>query len=205
MATILDLGFLRNFSFIFTFLLVFAIVYGILSYKELLGKNKALQLIISLVVGLLVLLSDTVRIVIETAAPWFVVLFILVVFILLAFNIFGAGTGDFMGVLRNPEYKYISMWIISFAIIIILYSLSQGLGQNAGPYLDEQGEPTSAVDDANWNNTLSASERLSGDGKTNTDDFNKNLGATIFHPKVLGMILILLIASFAVRMLSVSE
>ena len=35
-----------------------------------------------------------------------------------------------------------------------------------------------------------------------TGDFQTNLGATIFHPKVLGMVVILLIASFAIRMLA---
>ncbi|MBN1386319.1 hypothetical protein JW968_05095 [Candidatus Woesearchaeota archaeon] len=199
MATILDLGFLANFSFIFTFLLVFAIVFAILEKAQLLGKNRGLNAIIALVVGFLVLLSDNVRAVIEIAAPWFVLLMLFIMFILLAFNVFGADTGNFMSVLVNPEHKHIVYWIVALAIIIIMFSLSQVIGQDVGPFLDEEGHP---VDNADWNRTLTAGERAGGGTSTATSDFNQNLGATIFHPKILGMILILLIASFAIRMLS---
>ena len=40
MATFLDIGLLKHITNVFIFLLVFAIMFGLLEYKKILGKDK---------------------------------------------------------------------------------------------------------------------------------------------------------------------
>ena len=54
MATFLDITGLQQFSTIFVFIFVWLVVYAILTYSKILGENKAIHVIIGLVIALLV-------------------------------------------------------------------------------------------------------------------------------------------------------
>ena len=83
MATFLDIGFLEKFSVIFPFLLALVVIYGILSYSKLFGDNKTVHILIALFVSMMLLLSDSVRQIINLMAPWFVLLFLFMVFLMI--------------------------------------------------------------------------------------------------------------------------
>jgi len=185
MATLLDLGLLNHFQIIFPFLLVFTLSYAILQKIDLFKDNNSINAFISFLLAVVFLFSDTVRDTLNTAAPWFVLFFIFIIFTLVAYMALGANSSDIMGVLKSDEYSYINIWVITIVIIIVFGSLTHVLAQKGGI-----GTGTN-----NLTNTTAVKVN-SGGGQEN--DF----WATIVHPKVLGLVLILLIAMFAVQRLT---
>lgn len=185
MATPLDVGLLQNFSIIFSFLLVLVIVYGIASYTKLLGESMAIHALIALLLAISLMFSPTVREVINLMAPWFVLLFIFTIFIILAFKVFGTSNEDIMGVLKNKEHSYIIWWTVAIALVIGLGSLSHvtfGTGQ-----------------------TPEAASTVGNITATSPDERGTSAFFSIItHPKILGMILILLIGSFTIQKLAVA-
>ncbi|MCK5281929.1 MAG: hypothetical protein KAK00_00835 [Nanoarchaeota archaeon] len=110
MATFLDVTGLEAFSKIFVFLLVLLVVYIMFINIKSFGDQKWIALIIAVVVGIFVILSDLATGIIRNIAPWFAVLFVFVIFITMASKIFGATTSDI------TEYK----WLL-FVIIILVF------------------------------------------------------------------------------------
>jgi len=192
MATFLDSGFLDFFSIIFVFLFILFTVYGILKYTKIFGDNEGIYAVIALAVALLFVILKPARDVFLNAAPWFILLFIFLFFVLVALGFIGIGEGDIgKTLMKSPYARTVTYWIITAGVIIMLYSFSQVIGQDVGPYLDNDTNSVSRTGDS-----------LRGDGDVGSGDFNQNLGATLFHPRVLGLITILLIASFSIRLLS---
>lgn len=183
MATILDLGLLSVMDMIFPFLLVFALIYAILHKFEPLGKSAGINALISVVVAMMVLLSETVTAVINFMIPWFAIFIIFLILMLLTFAIFGAKDTDYLGYLKNNNS--VGWALLGVSLLIILAALGNVLGQNIGPYLDEQA----AVQDGDASSTA-------------TGNYMTNLMATLFNPKILGMIVIFIIAIFAVILLT---
>lgn len=181
MATPLDLGLIDKFSIIFPFLLSVTVVYGLLTYTKMFGENKSIHVLIAGVVGLMLLISPTVREVINTMAPWFVLLFLFFFFLILAFKIFGTTDSEIMDVLKSPKYSYTVIWIIALVLIIAVGSLSS--------VTFKEGAPKGV------NETESARDTEASGAGTNA------FWNTLFHPKVLGLALIFLIASFTVSRL----
>ncbi len=191
MATFLDISILGNFISIFTFLLVFVIVYGMLELFKMFGDgHRGLHAIIALAVAFIVIFSKGVVAVIQTFTPWFVILILVIFFILFAVRMFGATDKDIRDELTSGTT--ITTWIIIFTVVILLFSLGAGFGQDSltqGP----GGKVTQS------NTTINAT----GDpGSTATTNFNQNLYNTLFHPKVLGLILIMLLAIIAMLFLT---
>jgi len=195
MATFLDLGFLDYFSILFVFLFVLFTVYGLLKYTNLFKDNEGIYAIIALAVAALFVLFKPAREIFIIASPWFVIMFIFIFFIMIALSFIGVGGGNIGKELgKSRYYRTVVYWVIAIGIIIMMYSFSQVIGQDVGPYLGNESDDT---------NTVSRTgDNIRGESGVGTDDFNTNLGATIFHPKVLGLLVILLIASFSIRLLS---
>ena len=184
MATPLDVGLVKNFSIIFPFLLVLVVIYGVASFTKLFGDNKTMHALIALVLAISLMFSDTAREVINVMAPWFVLLFIFTVFMILAFKVFGTSNDDIMGVLKNKEFNYIIWWVVSIALVIGLGSLSYvTFGEGQTP------EAAGLVGNVTYDG------EVSGKG---TNTFFK----VITHPKILGMALILLIGAFTIQKLA---
>jgi len=183
MATIFDIGLIGEFRIILPFLLIFCLVYAALSYTNIMGKdNVGLNAIIALVLSLMSLFSDIVVETINVAAPWFVILFIFIIFLLLGFMILGFKEIDIVGTLKDPEYTFINWWIFVLVLLIVVGSLGSVMSAKKGGY------PPFTTDD---NSTLES-------GDTQEDAFWQ----TIFHPKVLGFITVMLIAFITVSRLT---
>lgn len=193
MATFLDITLLEKTSIIFPFLLTFVVVYGVLNFTKVFGDNKALQSFFALVVALFTFISPVVRIIINRMAPWFIILFIAILFVVLAFKTYGATDSDILGILRSPRYgPTLSWWLIIIAIIIVIGSIV-----SATLHFDED------------EGVRPSDEKITtGEGETTKeakDNDKTDIWDILLHPKVLGLAAILLIANFAISKLAFNE
>ena len=116
-----DRGF---FSYLLPFLLIFAIVYGILTKIRIFKDSKAINAIIAFVVGLMALQFDFVHSFFSEIFPRFgVTLAILLIILIL------------VGLFLNPESKaidYVLMCVGALMLIIILIQTAGVLGWETG-------------------------------------------------------------------------
>ncbi|NQV08222.1 hypothetical protein HQ529_00030 [Candidatus Woesearchaeota archaeon] len=183
MATVLDIGLLESFSQLFTTLLVIFLVYGLLTYAKPFGDKKGLYSLIAFILGIMMLLVPSVSELLVTITPWFVIMFIFVIFILMVYGIFGAKEEDFLGALKSARGNQIVTWVIVISIIILLGGLGKVYFTGEEATTEVTGEGTIQKGDV---------------GEVGTGAF----WATIFHPKVLGLIMILLICVFTIMLLT---
>jgi|SRR3989344_2212104 len=169
MATILDLGLLGYIAPIFSFILVFAVLYAILAKTKVLGDNNLINSVIPLVVSLLLLLMPGAIEFINFITPWFVVLVIVGFVIALVFLFLGADQGTLKSWAHNPTVY----WTILVFMMIILVA---GLVHVFGNFF---GQPTAGA------------QGIGGE-----------VQFSIFNPKILATIFVLIIATFAVKFIS---
>ncbi len=189
MATVLDAGLLGTFGIVFPFLFVFALIYAVLHKTGLLGKSPALNAIISVATAFLVVLSDAAVDVINIIIPWFAAMIVFFILMLLLFQMFGAKEADIFSAMKNNEA--ISWVLIAVGIIIILTALGTVFGQRFTEV---------AFDESNG--TLDAN---SLGGAVDTSDFQQNIINTLVHPKVVGTMILFIIAIFAIALLTGSK
>ena len=188
MAVFLDISIIKNFSAVFTFILVFVIIYGLMQSLKLLGDNKnGTHALIAIVVAFLVSMSSGVTTFLQTFTPWFTILIIVIFFILFAVKMFGVSDGAITKAFENKSS--ILTWILILSAVILLFSLGAGFGQTALNEGQTGGNTTSVV----TGNTTAP---------TDTGSFSQNLYNTLYHPKVLGLILIMLIVVIAMMFLT---
>jgi len=187
MATVLDLSLLEPFNFIFPVIIVFAIVFAVLQKTKVLGDNKAgINAIVAAMMSLLVLLSQTARDLLNFMIPWFAVLVIFFILLMLAFMTLGAGEKDIFNTVKNNTAV---VWtVMGIIIVIMLAGFGSVLGQQFTSMAFQGGEVT---------NTTSLGEGVA------TTSYEQNLMATIFHPKVLGIIILFAIVIFSVLLLTI--
>ncbi len=179
MATFVDISIINNFSSIFTFILVFVILYALMETTKALGEGKkSLHAIVAVVIAFLVSMSSGVVAVIQSFTPWFTLLVIVIFFILFAVKLFGVKDSGIADGFKNN--KSIMTWILILTAVILLFSLGSGFGQQT---LEEGQKGGGAVSVATGNTTT----------PTDTGSFSQNLYNTLYHPKVLGLILIMII------------
>jgi hypothetical protein len=174
MATPLDIGLLQNVGIIFPFLLVIVFVYALLTKTQVLGKDAhGLNAFIAFCLGVATLFSPIAVKTIQLMAPWFVLLVIFIIFLLLAFQTLGV----------EEHGDTIFYWMIALIAII-------GLGSLASVISSEHGFKS-----------------LSEENQTTVERGSEDVGffQTLFNAKVLGMLLLLLIALFTVRNLTKIE
>ena len=199
MAAFQGIELLGNFSGIFTFLFVFAVTYGVLQLTGLFkDSGKTLHPIIAVSLAVLVLFSQRIVRVIEYAAPWFVIFMISIMFIIIILKFLGVPDEAFEAFFARGkgaprQQTTVIYWTLVIVGIIMALGISQEFGQDAGPYLGDQENVSTTTQ-------LGGTTIVTGD--TGTGDFQQNFGATIFHPKVLGAVIILIFASFAIRQIA---
>ncbi len=175
MATILDIGLLNYFAPAFAFILVLIIIWAILEKTKLFGANKAVHWIISLCMATMVVLVPGLTDVIQIITPWFVVLFIFLTLLILIFLFMGVKGDTIAGVFGKNQFI---IWVVVLVSLgIVGYAMVQVYG-------DAINNLTSPEDE---------------------DNLNAQLGQILFHPKIMGMVLILGIAGLIVRFVSASR
>ena len=90
MATFLDVTGLQYFSSFFIFIFVWLVVYAVLLYSKILGDNKFIHALIGFILAWLVLISPLATGAIQYIAPWFGLVFVLVILITVLLKVFGA-------------------------------------------------------------------------------------------------------------------
>ena len=199
MATFLDASLLGHFTSLFTFLFVFVVIFGLLEVFQFFGKGKAgLHALAAVAIGFTVLVSKSISVMIQTMTPWFTVLIIMAFFMIFIARFVGASEKDVAGTIKNGP---VSTWIIIFAIIIVLYSASVAFGQSTL----EEGPGGTAINENNTNvqtTTTIVNGQPVATPSTATNSYSQNFYNTFYHPKVLGLLLILIITTVAVILLS---
>ncbi|MFT4303417.1 MAG: hypothetical protein ACMXYG_02555 [Candidatus Woesearchaeota archaeon] len=180
-------------------LLVLLLLYAILEYSKALGKNPFVNVMISLVVASLVLVSEAASNILAFMAPWFIVMFFFIMFMLIAFKSMGINDGQIMNAMR--ENTGIVWTVIFVGIVIAAIGLGNVLGQQL---LNFQPGVQSYQQNPDGTFTSPGGEIVAQlpEGATATSDFQNNLTRTLFHPKVLGFVLISLIAVFTVQFMT---
>ncbi len=184
MATFLDLSLLGYFNVVFSFILVWALVFAILQKTSILGNKAGLNVLVAVAVAFLVSLSSSVVQVINFMVPWFTIAIIFLVLLLLIFMVFGVDQKAISDYVKND--RTVGWVIVGIVIIIAGASFANVFGQKLTQVAFEGG------------NTINATEGTS----VASPNFQQNIYATLFHPKVLGMIILFAVAIFAIALLS---
>lgn len=177
MATFLDASLLTLLAPVFALIFVFLIVYVVLQGSKMLGDNKGIHALLALTVAFFVALSPQITRVIIFMSPWFVVMIVFIVFLFVIGKFAGFTEDNMMATFGGRQGAF--WWIVFFAGLILTFSFSNVFGQQL-----LEG-PDGTVKEVN----------------ATKSPFASNVSQTIFHPKVLGLLLILLIASFTVRLM----
>jgi len=73
---VLDISGLNYFMPVYGFLFVFLIVFAVLAKTKILGENKFINLIVSIIIGVIFLTMSSVQDYVQMITPWFAVLII---------------------------------------------------------------------------------------------------------------------------------
>lgn len=174
MATVLDIGILQAIKPIFTFLFVWFIMFAVLEKTKFFGDRVGTNGVISIIVAFLFILTPGVGELINIATPWFFILIFLILFIVILFMMVGVQE-------EKIALAFQDNWVIWIILIIAIVGVFGFAASKVfGPSI--QG--------------------IYGNETTRDEGFQSELGRVIFHPRVLGMFLLLAIASIAVRLIS---
>ena len=182
MPIAIDISALRQFSGVFPFLLVLVLVYAMLMLSPWFKDNKGLAAIIAFIFGFMTLFSTIAMKTINMMAPWFVLYVIFIIMFLMVFMMFGYHMKAITEFVSGGEFS-VGIWVISIMVIIGLGSLFSVINEEKG---------FRALTAGNVSGPVPVSEQY-------------GFWQTIFHPKILGMALVLLVAQLTVRYMSKSE
>ncbi len=113
----LDISGIYFFMPVFSFLLVFLIIYAVLAKTKVLGESNGVHLLISFIMAVIFMAFSSMRLYVETIIPWFIVLLVIVFLILL---IAGLATKKLDDIMTN---KFAWGIIIVFIVILILVAI----------------------------------------------------------------------------------
>ena len=202
MATPLNTTLIGHFDIIFPFLLVLVLSYALLT-KFNIFKSKSINSLLAFVLAVMMLTSTIARETLNTAAPWFILLFVFIVFILMSYMGFGATEGDIASVLKSPGYSYINLWIIAIVLVIIFGSLTSTISKYGGIGNTDSGSEITSPDVSSDSSGTITSPGTTSSTSVSTSNASQesDFWSTLVNPNVLGMILILLIAVFTMQRL----
>lgn len=109
----LDISALNFFMPVFSFLFVFVIIFALLAKTKVIGENKFALSLVSLIVAVIFMSFSSLELYVKTILPWFVVLVVVVFLVLL---IAGLSTKS-LDKIMTPAFGWI---IIGILIIIFL-------------------------------------------------------------------------------------
>lgn len=195
MADMIDgLNLMGAFSRFIPALLVLVVVYAMMLASGKLGKNQFVNSMVAFSLAAMVLFNSNVSYLISFIAPWFVVLFVFILFMLVAFK--STGVSDSLILEAMKSRTYISWTIVFIAIAILLYGVGQLFGQ--GLLIGDSQPQIQNTQELEIIDYSESGDPIYATTSTATDNFNTNLNNTLFHPSILGLGLIGLIAAFTV-------
>ncbi len=180
MATLLDFGSLKPFQQLFPFLLVLVFTWAVLMRTKTFEDKPAFIAIASFALAVLATMFPLVRETLNLAAPWFVLVFVVFVFILIAYQMFGIQESTILQVITGKEHgSAFAYWIIALALIIAIGSFSFVISKEQGfTQLTKGGNITELTKGA---------------------DEKARFFQSITNPKIVGMAVIFLIGLFTIQ------
>ncbi len=187
MATLLDLALFEFFEPLFIFVLIYAILYGVLSKINMFGEDSSsFNALISFGVSFLFILSPSLREVISIALPWYALLFVVLGFILMFFLFLGVEDDTIKSLFSSKKYGFVIFITIVIFIIIFVSSLMAVYGDDL--------------------RDMSGTDYSEDDIEEIPDEaYADNIVLTLVHPKVLGTLFLLVFSGAVVFLLSYSE
>lgn len=199
MATFLDIGVIGYFGVIFAFLLVFVILYGLLSWTKPFGEGKqGIYAIIAAAFAILSIINKAALFLISFMTPWFFIVIFFGFFIIFVLMMFGLKTEQ----LTAGASPYFRIWPIVIGLIILFFGLGGAFGQDllsagSGDNNGDNNGGTSIEDPAGQGSVPTNTGATGEPEGTGTGDYESNVLNTLVNPSVLGMILLLFIGAFA--------
>ena len=179
----LDVGLLQSFEVIFPFLFILTFTFAFLTRIPPFKENYMYGAVMAVSLAVITLFSPVAIKTINTMAPWFVLLFVVIILTLMAYYIVGHSEESLQKSVMEGEFSgTIAWWIFALVLIIAVGSFAQVISEERG-FAGLTAENATAA--------------LQGGPGEQAGFF-----AVILHPKVLGMAVILLVAFFAVGQLS---
>jgi hypothetical protein len=188
MATLFDIGLLQYFTPIFIFLLVWAVTYGALEVTKVLGENKSWHAIIALSAAFLLAFTSKPLQIMQSMTPWFVLFFIFILFLLVGMRfMFGAGADEMLiNMLGGSQGA--GWWVFLVSIAIVGISIGSIIGPEQLP--------------GGTGNATTTQPAVGPGESTDTGSWRTNVLNTIYNPKVLGAVVVLVIALFTIKLMS---
>lgn len=183
MATVLDFGMLEYFSFIFPVILIFALVYALLHKTQFLGKSPAINAIVAIVIAFLMLLSDKAIELVNFVIPWFAVGIVFLILLIMILQMFGVKETHLFSIIKD---KAVYWTLLGVSVVILIAAFGSVFGQDLADAANQQQRNETSV----------------GERSTASGDFEQDMWAILFHPKVLGLIILFTIAVFATFLLT---
>jgi len=170
-------------SGIIIFFLVFIILYSILSKAELI-KNPVLNALISLIVAFLIASAPNFVLGLSISLPWLAALMVVFFFIVVAIKFF---TGNDISInMKGINMKGLG---VAFVIIVGIIFISSLI------YMDYRVRTQKAAH-------LSSSDYTTVNDTKRPSTWQEEFVKTFFHPYVLGLFLIFVIAAIAIFFLA---
>jgi hypothetical protein len=216
-STVLDFGILTNFSFIFIFLAVFLAGWGLLlkiDFFKLGNEGRKLYSVMAFALSFIVILSPGVVELLAFMIPWLTIVLFIAFFMLFFAMVFNPDLDTAWLIGQGPVYGF----LITFVVIILLFGLSGVFGQD----LLEAQPGVGGVSDADLirGEALPADEFVPvGDAPTSPlegqvgasnagghapqeRDIGSEIILTLFHPSILGMFFVLLLATVTMLLIA---
>jgi len=112
---VLDISGIYFFMPVFSFLFVFLIVYAILSKTEILGESKFINVLVGFIMAIIFMSFSSLELYVITIVPWAAVMLVIVLLVLL---LAGLSTKD-LGKIMTPTFAWIAV-----AILIIIFLIA---------------------------------------------------------------------------------
>jgi hypothetical protein len=119
MATLLDASLLNGFSAIFAFILVFAMLYGLITFTKVFKLSNGLASLVAFCLAILTVMSPTVVKVIKVITPWYVLFMFILLLIIIGTYMVG---GSLDKVAHTRAYV---ITIVTISVFIFLAGLGQ--------------------------------------------------------------------------------
>ena len=176
MATILGAGIIERFDFVYAFVFVALLAYVALGRVPSLKDSTAIKLVAGVVLGLVTLTSSRAVGAIGMMIPWFVVVFVIILFGLLTYQLFGIKEESIVAILSTKEHGTVfHNWILTIVIAIAVISL----------YVTFTSTPPDVPAD-------------NGAGVVTDANAKQGFFSTMMTPEMFGVVVILLTGLFAI-------
>ncbi len=187
MATVLDISILSYFIPVFIFLFVFVVFFAILQKTKILGQNAGIDALVSFSVAMLFMFVSEARQLITIITPWLVILLVIFMSFMLVFMFVGVKAETIAGVFTESGNAWTIVIILIIALVIAFTQVfgSKIAAITQGPYPVQTGTEQTPTQPA----------------QPGTQHFLVTVGSIVFSPKILGMFLLIVVASQAIRLI----